>query len=160
MKPRSLSNHPLSRHYSIYEATPDQWVAILRLATKWGCPNIRDFAIPYIQAASISTIEKIKIFQEYDVPKEAYHSLLAELAPYDEMPEELRVLGNDICSDIVRARGTLDAPPPSPGESVTSSATYTSDMPSLGESSSTSLSLNFEEATTKSISDPVMSLVL
>ncbi|KAF9444179.1 hypothetical protein P691DRAFT_678099 [Macrolepiota fuliginosa MF-IS2] len=95
--------------YGICNATLDQWITILRLATTWEFPNIREFAISYINALAIETIDKVKIYQEYHVPRKYLLPLLLELATRDEPleREEFRAIDVDSLYLIISAREML-----------------------------------------------------
>ncbi|KAF5354627.1 hypothetical protein D9756_005656 [Leucocoprinus leucothites] len=51
--PDDLANFLWVFYNPIYEATDTQWMAIFRLATKWQCPDIREFAISYLETLSV-----------------------------------------------------------------------------------------------------------
>lgn len=103
--------------YSIYDTSPKQWITILRLATKWECPDIRDFAISHIKTTSLSAVKKIKILREYGTPQADLLPLFIELASREQMltREEFRVLDDDTKFCIVRAREMLRTSPHTEG---------------------------------------------
>ncbi|KAF5354946.1 hypothetical protein D9756_005641 [Leucocoprinus leucothites] len=103
--------------YSLYQAPLNKWITILRLATLWECPGVRDLAISFIDKISMETVQRIKIYQEYKVPREHLLPLYIELATREKMleREEFRILDADTLFSIVRAREMLRAPLPADG---------------------------------------------
>lgn len=92
----------------------DKWITILRLASLWECAGIRDFAVSFIDKLPMKTVKKIKIYQDYKVPRNRLLPLYIELATRESMLEleEFRVLDAETLFHIVRAREMLRAPPP------------------------------------------------
>jgi hypothetical protein len=108
----------MDRRYSLYDAPLEKWITILRLASLWKFPRIGDFAVSFIDKLSLETVRKIKIYQDYKVPRRHLLPLYIELATRDKMleVEEFRVLDAETLFPIVRAREMLRAPPPADGD--------------------------------------------
>ncbi|KAF7782807.1 hypothetical protein Agabi119p4_2183 [Agaricus bisporus var. burnettii] len=95
--------------YDVYKTSPKQWVTVLRLATKWDCPDIRKFAISYIKSAELDAMKKIKIFKRYNVPESELLSLYVQLASRKRMltREEFCVLDEEAKFSVTQAREML-----------------------------------------------------
>ncbi|KAJ3558597.1 hypothetical protein NP233_g11477 [Leucocoprinus birnbaumii] len=76
-----------NHHLSIYEATPDQWAGILRIAMKWKCPNVQEFALSYLKTIPMDPVERIRIFREFQLPFEDQFPFIVELTSREPLGE-------------------------------------------------------------------------
>ncbi|KAI6015582.1 hypothetical protein EDC04DRAFT_643805 [Pisolithus marmoratus] len=55
--------------YSVYEASLDVWLSILRLATRWGFNNVKELTVRELEKLDIECVDKISIYHEYNISK-------------------------------------------------------------------------------------------
>ncbi|KIK19275.1 hypothetical protein PISMIDRAFT_156766 [Pisolithus microcarpus 441] len=55
--------------YSLYEASLDVWLSILRLATRWGFNNVKELSVRELEKLEIECVDKISIYHEYSISK-------------------------------------------------------------------------------------------
>jgi hypothetical protein len=97
------------------------------LATKWGCPDIRKFAISYLKSAELDTMKKIKVFKRYNVPESELLALYVQLASRNRglTREEFAVLDEEAKYSVTQAREMLlEAYARSLSESSDASSSY------------------------------------
>ncbi len=84
-------------------------MTILRLATTWGFPSVRQLAVSHLKETAMDVMQKIKIFQDYKVPRSDIFPCFVELASREKLldAEEFGVLEDDTKFCIARARETL-----------------------------------------------------
>lgn len=109
-----LKTNPDYRQYDTYNTSLDNWITILRLAAQWDCPNVREFALSYIDKMPMEIVARIKIYKDYNAPYSYLLPLYMKLAIRERVleREEFRVLDGDTLYSIVRAREMLRAPVP------------------------------------------------
>ena len=101
-------DHVLSHQsrYSIYTATVERWTEILELAQRWAFKEVEQLCIRELQQLSIPPVEKIHIYQAFQLDR----SLLAEsfakltLRPETLSLEEGNKLGIKTALQIAQAR--------------------------------------------------------
>jgi len=58
------------RRYSLYDATEEDWTAILDLAHQWGFAQVKDFAIRELEKRlDLPVVDRLVIYQYYEVEK-------------------------------------------------------------------------------------------
>jgi hypothetical protein len=95
-----------SSTYSIYDASIEEWTAILKQANQWAFDQLKEFAIRELNKLEIHPVQKIYIYQEYDVNRDHLREALTSLALRDEpiTIEEGRKLGLDTALRLAHAR--------------------------------------------------------
>ncbi|KAJ3563496.1 hypothetical protein NP233_g8908 [Leucocoprinus birnbaumii] len=91
-----------NRLFSIYVATPDQWAGIMRVATKWECPNVQEFAIFHLKTISMDPLERIRIFREFDLPFEEQFPFIIELTSREPLGEIDKAGIDDSTLELIR----------------------------------------------------------
>jgi hypothetical protein len=92
---------------------------ILSLAHKWGFKEVKDLAVRELQAKTMDTIDRIILYQQYDVDANYLVPLYATLCAQDEPPsfEDSCKLGVATTITIFHARESLRANPADGGKS-------------------------------------------
>ncbi|KAI0292795.1 hypothetical protein BC826DRAFT_1105389 [Russula brevipes] len=92
--------------YSLYDATPEQWSLILDLAKKWGFKDVERLCIRELEKLSLSPVDRIHIYQRFDLDDtlllDSYESLTTRDEPIEV--EEGVKLGLRTSLQIARAR--------------------------------------------------------
>lgn len=57
------------RKYSLYDATLDEWVSILRLAHQWQFSEVKALVVRELEKMAIDTVPKITIYQQHEVDR-------------------------------------------------------------------------------------------
>lgn len=57
------------RKYSIYDANVDEWSSILKLSYEWRFPKVKRLASRYLEKYEIDPIQKIELYQLYEIDK-------------------------------------------------------------------------------------------
>ncbi|KAH8829561.1 hypothetical protein DL96DRAFT_1598637 [Flagelloscypha sp. PMI_526] len=70
--------------YWLYEATQDQWIAILGLAHEWAFETVKQLAVRELAQLDIELIERINVYQTYEVDEEIIFPYYIELCERDE----------------------------------------------------------------------------
>ncbi|EKM79702.1 hypothetical protein AGABI1DRAFT_114182 [Agaricus bisporus var. burnettii JB137-S8] len=99
--------------YDLYNLTLDEWNTLLRLATEWDCPKIREMVFSRIdKMPALDVISKIKLYTQYKAPHSYLLPLCFQLAVRDRMPgrEEFRLFDYDTFYNIFTAREMLRTP--------------------------------------------------
>jgi hypothetical protein len=98
-----------SSTYSIYCASIEEWTAILKLAHKWGFVELKKFAVRELDKLEIPHVQKIDMYQKYEVNKNHLREALTGLAVRDESItiEEGRQLGLETALLLAHAREAL-----------------------------------------------------
>ncbi|KAF8549175.1 hypothetical protein OG21DRAFT_1470332 [Imleria badia] len=74
------------REYSYQQPTKEQWVTILRLATRWEFLKIRELAIRQLVALDLPPAERISIYKEHGIDDERLLSSYVELCRSPTVP--------------------------------------------------------------------------
>jgi hypothetical protein len=73
------------RTYSFYDATIEEWISILKLAHQWNFIEVKELAVRELNNFKIPAVQKIGIFQKYEVDqnhiREAFMSLVVRNEP-------------------------------------------------------------------------------
>ncbi|KAH9177504.1 hypothetical protein EDB89DRAFT_1412929 [Lactarius sanguifluus] len=111
-----------NREYSIYSATLEKWKRILALARKWGFFQVEKLCVRELEKLIIPPVEKIQIYQYFnlspDLLRSSYVALAIRAEPLEF--EEGKKLGDSTSLKITRARELARGPGP---DGATSSAT-------------------------------------
>ncbi|KAH9047303.1 hypothetical protein EDB84DRAFT_506568 [Lactarius hengduanensis] len=95
-----------NREYSNYNATLERWKRILALAHQWGFVQVKKLCVQELEKLTIPPVEKIKIYQDYNLnPDHLYDSyveLVTRLEPLNL--EEGKKLGFLTSLKITHAR--------------------------------------------------------
>ncbi|KAH9008268.1 hypothetical protein EDB83DRAFT_2323193 [Lactarius deliciosus] len=74
-----------NHEYSIYSATLEKWKRILALAQEWGFIQVERLCVRELEKLSIPPVEKIKIYQDFNLNPEllydSYEELVTRLEP-------------------------------------------------------------------------------
>ncbi|KAJ2930147.1 hypothetical protein H1R20_g6969, partial [Candolleomyces eurysporus] len=94
--------------YDIYEADLKVWFSILRLAHRWGFPQVTEFALREIKRREdeIDLVRRIVLYQNYNAPAEYLVPLYAQLCARATSPtdEETSLLGIEQTLKVFVAR--------------------------------------------------------
>ena len=99
------------RRYSLYDYTINDWTSILELAQKWEFREVKQLAIRELEMQEIPIIERIALYQKYDVDTERLVRYYAELcqSPHAPTDEDSEAIGLKTTVLIFRARERLRA---------------------------------------------------
>jgi hypothetical protein len=94
--------------FSIYNATWDDWVAILGLAHKWDFPLVKELCVRELELIDNLPVERIHIYHKHDLDRNLLVPRYAELCSREEplSLEEGMKLGLETSLMIARARET------------------------------------------------------
>lgn len=121
---------PCPRKYSIYDATVDDWSAILKLAFDWRFSEVKKFCVRELEKFEIAPLHKIELYQAYELDKKL---LIPSYVAMCMRPEPLsikegRQLGLETALLLATAReGARGRPSSSPGQLCSSPVTVESD---------------------------------
>ncbi|EKM79701.1 hypothetical protein AGABI1DRAFT_39745 [Agaricus bisporus var. burnettii JB137-S8] len=95
-----------------FSAKLQDWITIMRYATRWDFPRIKDLAIQQLEKHEMNPIDRIKLYQENKLPEKYLFPLYVCLASRQELLgiEESRTLGIETLVLIQQARERLRAP--------------------------------------------------
>ncbi|KAF8627762.1 hypothetical protein AX17_006127 [Amanita inopinata Kibby_2008] len=104
--------------YSLYDASVEDWCDILELAHEWGFVQAKRLAIRELQKLSMPVIDRVALYQRYNVDQECLIPLYAELCTRGDILtlEESNHIGMPTAIMILTARELWRArnPPLSP----------------------------------------------
>lgn len=63
------ANSNISRKYSVYDANVDEWSSILKLSYEWKFAEVKRLACRYLERFEIDPIQKIELYQLYELDK-------------------------------------------------------------------------------------------
>jgi len=108
-----------SRKYSLYDYTVKDWTSILELAQKWEFREVKNLAIRELETQEIPIMERIALYQKYDVDSGHLVRYYAELcqSPQALTDEDAATIGLKTAVLIFRARERLRAQPSDDGNS-------------------------------------------
>ncbi|KAG7449819.1 uncharacterized protein BT62DRAFT_886109, partial [Guyanagaster necrorhizus] len=98
--------------YSLYDATVEDWAIILKLADRWSFPEVKNLAIRELEKHLMDDIERIVVYQKYNVDKRLLIPRYAALCARTEtlsLSEGMR-LGMETALNIARARECARSP--------------------------------------------------
>ncbi|KAG9312168.1 hypothetical protein JVU11DRAFT_7459 [Chiua virens] len=92
--------------YSFSRKGKEHWLTVLRLATKWEFPEIRNLAIRQLERLDIEPVEKVFIYKCYDVSSELLLPSYVSLCRRKSLPspEEGRILTMETILRLASAR--------------------------------------------------------
>jgi len=92
--------------YSIYNATWDDWVAILGLAHKWDFPVVKELCVRELELLDALPVERVHIYHAHELDRNLLIPRYAELCSREEpiSLEEGMKLGLETSLMIARAR--------------------------------------------------------
>ncbi|KAH9042754.1 hypothetical protein EDB85DRAFT_2227017 [Lactarius pseudohatsudake] len=98
--------------YSLYDATIEEWTSILKLAHAWSSIEVKELAIRGLEGLQIPALQKIVLYQTYDVDRNYLQTAYTALTVRDEpiTIEEGRELGLETSLQLARAREVARAP--------------------------------------------------
>ena len=108
---------PTFRHFSIYDATVEDWTVILDLAHSWGFPEVKKLVIRELEKLEMSDVDRIVMYHNYEVDRELLTPRYAALCAREEpltLREGLR-LGMETALMIARARECARSKPTESG---------------------------------------------
>ncbi|KAF8207281.1 hypothetical protein K438DRAFT_2013775 [Mycena galopus ATCC 62051] len=90
--------------------TPQDWTAILDLATRWKFPDVRELAIRELGAVEMDAVEKIELQHRYGIKRQWAYSAYVALCsrPHALDVIEGRQLGIECTVNVAFAREKLD----------------------------------------------------
>ncbi|XP_006461446.1 hypothetical protein AGABI2DRAFT_118337 [Agaricus bisporus var. bisporus H97] len=109
--------------YDTYNTSLANWETILRLATKWECPRIREIAVDHIdKLPGVRDVQKVKIYRDNQVSQSLIIPFYIALARRSDSLEraEFQYLDSEDLHYIVTAREMLRAPTPEGGTRLAS----------------------------------------
>ncbi|KAF4563170.1 hypothetical protein EYR40_007117 [Pleurotus pulmonarius] len=92
--------------YSLYKTDVDSWTSILDLAFRWQFPEVRKLCVRELEKLEMSDVERIHVYQKYEVDRNLLISRYAALCEREEplsVAEGMR-LGMETALTIARAR--------------------------------------------------------
>ncbi|KAH9833556.1 uncharacterized protein C8Q71DRAFT_692844, partial [Rhodofomes roseus] len=116
--------------YSIYDATVDDWSAILKLAFDWRFSEVKKLCVRELEKFEIAALQKIELYQAYELDKKL---LIPSYIAMCMRPEPLsikegRQLGLETALLLATARESARGrPSSSPGQICSSPVTVESD---------------------------------
>ena len=72
--------------YSYRQQTKESWVTILRLATRWEFPKIRELAVRELEALDLPAAQRISIYREHGIDDDRLLSSYVELCKSPTLP--------------------------------------------------------------------------
>ncbi|KAH9008269.1 hypothetical protein EDB83DRAFT_2457130 [Lactarius deliciosus] len=98
--------------YSLYDASIEEWTSILKLAHTWNCIEVKELAIRGLESLQIPALQKVVLYQRYDVDRSRLQTAYTALTVRDEpiTIEEGRELGLETSLLLARAREVARAP--------------------------------------------------
>jgi hypothetical protein len=98
--------------YSIYNASIEEWTSILKLAHIWDFIEVKELAIRGLEALQIPALQKIALYQTYEVDRNLLQAAFTALTVRDEpiAVEEGREIGLETALQVTLARETARAP--------------------------------------------------
>jgi hypothetical protein len=114
-----LHNLTIFRKYSLYETTVDDWTCILDLAHRWQFDEAKNLAVRELEKIYISPIDRICLYQKYQVDEILLVPLYAMLCAREEPLniDESEKLGMKTVVGVYHARERLRANPNDGGKS-------------------------------------------
>jgi len=103
----------LSRKYSLYNATAEDWTVILDLAHRWAFPEVKSLAVRELEKLDLSDVDRVSTYHKYEIDKSLLIPRYAALCER-ESPLTLREglqLGMETTLMIARAREHARANP-------------------------------------------------
>ena len=107
--PRTLYTHSLNavtRQYSLYNATLDEWIRILKIAQSWKFPEVKKLVARSLEQLEIGHVQKIVTYHEYGIDRTllipSYAALCARAEPISS--NEGNALGMDTVLMLAAAR--------------------------------------------------------
>lgn len=96
----------MSRNYSVYEASIEEWASILRLADVWQCDKIRDLAFRELDKLDVPHVERVLLTTQYDARAEWLEKALENLAgrPEPLSLDEGKLLGVELTVRVAALR--------------------------------------------------------
>jgi len=98
--------------YSLYDADADVWTSILKLAHQWKFREMKELAVRELQALSIAPLQRVVLYQKYDVNRDLLRPAFIALTTRDEPLEidEGRELGLETALRLAKAREKARVP--------------------------------------------------
>ncbi|KAK0459138.1 uncharacterized protein EV420DRAFT_305017 [Desarmillaria tabescens] len=95
--------------HSLYDASTDVWVAILHTSCLWSFPEVKALAIRELECKTINLVDRIVLYQDYNVDPTVLAPFYARLCSRDEplTTEESVRLGVETVVRIFHARERL-----------------------------------------------------
>jgi hypothetical protein len=97
------------RKYSDYIATTNEWIGILKIACQYEFVEVKRFAIRGLETLALSVVERLRIYQLYNVHPTHIVPLFVQLCLREQGPtdDETEDLGIKTSLIIYRARERL-----------------------------------------------------
>ena len=94
------------RKYSLYDADAEVWTSILKLAHQWKFREMKELAVRELQAISIAPLQRVVLYQKYEVNRDLLRPAFIALTTRDEPIEidEGRELGLETALRLAKAR--------------------------------------------------------
>ena len=107
--PASLIEQLLYRKYTVYTATLEEWITILKLSHEYEFPEVKRLAIRELERFEIEIAERIALYQEQAVDPLYIAPFYVKLCMRDEGPtdQEAATMGIKTSVIIYRARERL-----------------------------------------------------
>lgn len=104
---------PACSKYSLYDLSISDWTCIISLAHNWEFKEVKSLAVRELEKQELDVVERIALYQTYDVGISLLVPLYAILCSRDDPPndEESGVLGFKTALLVYRARERLRAQP-------------------------------------------------
>lgn len=98
--------------YSLYDTSIEEWTSILKLAHTWNFIEVKELAIRGLESLQIPALQKVVLYQTYDVDRNRLQTAYTALTVRDEplTIEEGRELGLETSLQLARAREVARAP--------------------------------------------------
>jgi len=100
------------RKYSLYDADAEVWTSILKLAHQWTFREMKELAVRELQAHSIAPLQRVVLYQKYEVNRDLLRPAFIALTTRDEPIEidEGRELGLETALRLAKAREKARVP--------------------------------------------------
>lgn len=95
-----------NREYSYRQQTKENWLTILRLATRWRFDKIKELAIRELEFLELPPAERISIYNEHGIDGERLLASYVELCKSPTVPSEAdaRLLQMETLINVLQAR--------------------------------------------------------
>ncbi|KAJ8697050.1 hypothetical protein PTI98_006858 [Pleurotus ostreatus] len=87
--------------YSLYDATFQEWSAILRLADLWGFCEVKSLCIRQLESMEIDIVDRLVLYQRFKVTEEVLIPRYVELCSRDELLTEAEATSLGISTTVM-----------------------------------------------------------
>lgn len=102
----------ISRKYSLYHASVEEWTSVMKLAHQWNFVAVKELALRELEQLEIPPLRKIVIYQSYGIDRRLLQAAYTTFTTRDKPVtiEEGQELGLETVVQLARARELVRAP--------------------------------------------------